>query len=560
MQRLLIKTITLGIAISCNPLSWANSYQLGQGYDSVSEEYKPTTCLIGEETFDPGDNSSTLNAGFTKISSLEIEKAFENQAVKNSDELIKKLEKIKKTANTNYRSTLKFSLRYQGPTKNLDVSNIGFTELLTPHSQSLLNENPEKFKKLCGDKLISAISYGSEFNVYIALNFETKFQKSEFDSLKNRSATGISNAADWLKEINERYKSGFSTSIHTSQIGGDKEKLSEILIKNNSNLGECSIEKDQCKRTLDSILEYISNDSFQESLRKNPQPIKYYTREYSNIILDAPPETSPPSTSIIYIREALERQHIEFHKQEVEINDLLQPRGVGETVQRWKNIQSDVKKTLDAISYNKSLTQKAIETCYFDIENCESHYANLEYELEPIKTPQAPTAVYYQETIRTGSENKLELECNTPDNTAATGIGARVYKGRVVGIKLAFRRIEADGSLTDSDYIMCGNGPIEAWVEAPEGELIVGIGGTIYKDNIHRLKIVHAPWNIEDKAIDRNYGVIYSRTGENLEKDIDLRNYPSDLISEKRTVITGVGLREFKDNLTAISLRLGAVE
>jgi len=143
-----------------------------------------------------------------------------------------------------------------------------------------------------------------------------------------------------------------------------------------------------------------------------------------------------------------------------------------------------------------------------------------------------------------------------------TGIGFRAASGSITTMRLERRYLYENGDLGvryASNHGTVPNWGLEVWYAVPDGHAIVGFGARIINANVTTLHVYYM--EIDSNA--RFVGAIKTaKVGSvplfNLELSLTPGNgFAYDLF---RTAITGVGVREYNDNLYGVKLRIGQLK
>ena len=563
-MRFVIYTLLIGSIGFSGPL-YAFDYFLGQGYASDFEKGRAIECLVGDIVVDePGDTQSTLIVGYENSFEKEVEKRTISVSGNGSlyDGVVKldgSYKEVKESVETDFRSVVSFYYTYNGPVKRYRI-NTGIVLPLNNLAMEAYSVSDYSFYSLCGDKYVSSVEYGGLLEVSIALNFATKYEKESYEASNSGTYADFASVSNNLELLKESYGNDLKVSIYAHQIGGDSANLGDLILSNTgSSLGDCDVETGKCSSILDFLTQYVSSQgSLNEAWRANPAPVSLNVSPYSSVI----PNYSIPAPLVPdEVGLAREEIYAEYMKQ-IETLTVLESYLVeyndADIQARWDSISDDTEELIANVKYNMEKLVDTMEICYSDFSSCYESYIETLSLIRVIAMPAAPVAVYPTGEIYVG-KSAMELNCDVPSNSVVVGVGARVSSGAVRGIRLGYKSVMSDGSLGSTQYIQCGNG-YEEYIEAPDGNVLVGVGARISSDDIQGIKIVSAPWNSDLKIIDHVYTT--QNTRNSTEEYIDLRTYQSEfiLLSDDHSVITGVGMREKNDNMAGLTIRVGWIE
>lgn len=220
----------------------------GQGYDERAGLFT-ARCWTGEFAYGGAQETRIdLSANVDRSEILsDVTASFEGGA-----DLLLASGSVKTTvrsrANTNrLRETLNYRVRVRG--KSAFLRNPQLTA-----SMSLLKENdPERFRLLCGDSTVTSTALGGELFVFVNFDFLTAEQLEEFKIKIKVSAMGLSKTKTINKEKVWRDKTA-RVSIEVVQLGGTPQYLEEATgrLKASCLLYDMS----ECEALIDALVNY----------------------------------------------------------------------------------------------------------------------------------------------------------------------------------------------------------------------------------------------------------------------------------------------------------------
>jgi hypothetical protein len=172
-----------------------------------------------------------------------------------------------------------------------------------------------------------------------------------------------------------------------------------------------------------------------------------------------------------------------------------------------------------------------------------------------------------EKSLSTGFEDGVvgsggdDVSINMEQNGVVTAIGGGVGKDDFVTLVLQGRVHQADGTLGPTREFRTGsmpNAPLEAFCAAPTGYVVVGLEGRIDIDHdLTTLRIYTRKYNPSTRKLEGQ--VSMRKCGVLPDFQEEMRAVTWELtpdMDEDRTIVNGVGLRDYHNTFAKIRLRM----
>ena len=277
--------LLVNAAIACHFTAYAANtvlpYTLGGTYDSLTAH--PTilrSCL--REVPPPKYGSFKTNTDFSfSQSEASIQKAIGVEVAAKVGWGPLSVETSYNYGKTSREDALNLNVSYSyNFTGNSSINTLITPSMLIPEANVALG-NPTKFRELCGDKVVTALSVGYKLLLALNLQFRSSMQKDSFQS-EFKKSSGLSGVLSMIRNNNSGIT--FDLRINAMQLGGKPEELQTLLkqftskekINFDTSNGFYSLHCDysqrkNCANAINLILDYAGKISNQVS------PNNYYT-------------------------------------------------------------------------------------------------------------------------------------------------------------------------------------------------------------------------------------------------------------------------------------------
>ncbi|KAA1242345.1 hypothetical protein [Aquimarina sp. RZ0] len=157
--------------------------------------------------------------------------------------------------------------------------------------------------------------------------------------------------------------------------------------------------------------------------------------------------------------------------------------------------------------------------------------------------------------IRVGRDpnHALEVDGKLPKGYVLTGVGARAKKEEITTLVLEGRYVNPDGTMGPRKQFKFGSSPnngLEVWYAVPHQHIITGIGARLSDGNITTMVLRHRKLKSNGRlSTSLNTAKVGSSPNHGLEAEFMPKDHSLNI---KRTVLTRVGMREKKSNLTTL--------
>jgi len=356
--------------------------EVGRGYDSSYDQFKPESCLNGsisqighEEAF----ISETVVDNLT-----EVEKSFSTGGSAKVGWWI--FAKARAAANfiasakeTDRSTTFVYRFRVFLPNKQF---NINQNDPLSAIGKKVINV-PSCWKNACGSYYISQIEQGTDLYVFVKLLFSDSTAKANFSTDASAKASFLfglvkAQAAVSAATASTETTSYSGVSVFAFQRGGDAVKLANIFnagstTGNNNGMDSsitCSIShastKDKdftaCKEVMNNILVYAKTD-FMNGAKHNPMNLGYIFSRYDELSIGSPTVDFEASPAVIEARQALADAYNRELENYATLRELL--NGTLTT-----NSRSLVNQLLGKVDYNIEVIRSMAAWCFSDLSRC----------------------------------------------------------------------------------------------------------------------------------------------------------------------------------------------
>ncbi|MBI2602353.1 MAG: hypothetical protein HYW48_04790 [Deltaproteobacteria bacterium] len=251
-------------------ISVAQNYagMLGNGFDALKLEQKPTLCANGEAWETP---SVEFVAEFNKMEGWSQLQSQLNFSVPGSIFLNSTSELAKfviRARDTQFTST--YVLKNHVGVRNLMLQN---------PSVNIPYDDLRLFREKCGTEYISAVTIGGKLHVGIKFSFSSVSYKETFDA--GGAIQSITGLGAHIRSLNKNVKQNSSVEIFFHQVGGNLSELNGMF--DSADIVACSLDQfDKCENLLGDVWNY-SKDRFAKAvLDGKAQAIGFMTSEYPN--------------------------------------------------------------------------------------------------------------------------------------------------------------------------------------------------------------------------------------------------------------------------------------
>lgn len=156
---------------------------------------------------------------------------------------------------------------------------------------------------------------------------------------------------------------------------------------------------------------------------------------------------------------------------------------------------------------------------------------------------------------------EAEFYMTDDNNFVLVGMGFRAYKDDMTTMQLLFARLQDSGEIDQDDLLMISRGiqpekPLEAWFQCGNTkEVIVGCGLRIKSSDVLTM-------HVHTRKIDTPNGTLIDpythRTGREPNWELEANGIPEQ--DPDHTLLRGVGVRCFNDDLTTLVLYFGSLK
>ncbi len=106
--------------------------------------------------------------------------------------------------------------------------------VLTPTSLSIL-DSPDKFRKMCGDMVISELDASASLLMRLTLTFDSSVDKNYYDD-SFKKVSGLQNVLEIIKT--NKNNVDFTLNAAGIQVGGNPQLLNQLFIENGGSIGK----------------------------------------------------------------------------------------------------------------------------------------------------------------------------------------------------------------------------------------------------------------------------------------------------------------------------------
>jgi len=335
---------------------------LGYGYSSLHQEFKPQSCFYGDVT-EVGNSSADLS--FEYIGGYEeLARYFNLKAGGEFNfsffSLDGKSEYVSSYQETKLSRSLFFKYKVKLPNGQFNQNGLNY------FGQNMLNLNdPDRFRKACGDYFIFQTERGAQIILSFQFNFANEVQKKNFFASAGTSFFSFTSIKSAVDKSSTEIKEKSSITLRAYQEGGSADKLIDIFGTDN-NILNCSF-KDfySCEKALNNAINY-AKDTFSPSVSKSlPVIMDYIFSSYENAGIPISPEIVP--LTVLATRQQI------GHEYEKQYTDLL-------LATQWSDKFDIYRATLEEHDYlskiknelenNILFLRRAVETCFDRIDSC----------------------------------------------------------------------------------------------------------------------------------------------------------------------------------------------
>ncbi|WP_430460814.1 hypothetical protein ACQUQU_16550 [Thalassolituus sp. LLYu03] len=517
----------------------------GGAFNSQSQSVMAIGCLTGTEVFEEYVDSYQPLERLKDAPAIEMlsdlspkfDDAADFRSILLSSEMTANFRSV---SSSDYSTVIRFQKKFK----------TGYwifkPESVTALAQSALSTSPQAFSRICGDHFISKIDAGVQFDLSVTFGFSNPSYKKVFDTTDSATITDMQTLKSSVNTVLEKYGDGTTIGITLSQQGG-----SSLAIGNLLTTGSVYCDSSDCVSIFDNIAAYTAaNGAIYQSSGENAAYTAAYPVRYSDSVSTDIPLLSTPEDVLSARQELIDElihQHQLLHEIEV--------RGTSQSVDA-ENKTDLYKELITRITENLSYLERSLLTCYDNTSECVLQKVNTLNNLEYIDIPETSVSVYNNFTLDIG-RGGYETFCNAPSSSVIVGFGARVHKDDVKGIRIGYRNVLADGSLDEIQYLQCGSG-YERYVEVPDGYVLTGLSSRVRKNNIAAVHAAARQWDPETRQLVGD--TVHYSDGKGSEMTLTLENFlPADnqLFQPDHSILSGIGLRSTKDNISGVSARVG---
>ncbi|WP_144392141.1 hypothetical protein [Pleionea sediminis] len=525
---------------------------LGGGYDTWYDQYSSVMCLReGGTEVTGGEGIITFGQ---RISASEME------------------ERLKINVNASYTGDFNAggSIDYLNETKDsrlslsahflydINTRNVRFIvddeNPLTTAGQRALNGG--YFRGTCGDHFVNNRALGGKLAIALKFKFSSEYYKNQFNLEASGGVPGVFDASIDIESFSEELKKNTSLTIVAYQLGGSPERLADVLGAQNNGTGfyaagNCRIEDiNQCNDMITQMINYAQNE-FSNSVNSLPAITEYATSPYllAGVNVDAP----QLPRDIADARSTL-RRNLDENKSNLQdltfIREYYAPRLSNTKKTQLDNAINEVELNIEDIKY-------ATETCYTPLSvtngTCVvlSNQINNDLYDAPSDLFIAPDRIVLRNQQMYHEGWNTTLTCQAPEGHVISGYGGRVYKD-VSTIVLEVRELLQSGELGPRKEKMCGTpSALEKMVTLPEGYVMTGFAGHTKRNNFIGLTAHGRQYNSFSSNLTSNKTTqVDGSSGIEMQYNID----------EPNTLVTGIGLRVYSSNIRGFDIYTSQIE
>jgi len=555
---------------------------LGEGYDSDRDKFKPASCLNGNYTEVTGEITSVLDGN--KIYSYEelIRDLKIDLTTGMTYKLFNAERKTHFALNTKERKTyfstvFKFEVTLPNGKFDIDID-----DKLNELGRSVYGLSKQQcFRTVCGDRFISQTERGASLYVALQFNFTSEQEKKQFNQTFDMGfgfGKLSANLELAVNSMSEQTKETSRMTIKALQIGGDVAALGNILGGNAEGsiapALTCSFTSiGDCDRAIQEIIDYTSG-SFANGVRNNPATLGYKFAQYEEIGI-SPKLESKTTPEILEARVRLAQEYA------TQIQDREQ---VGFMVKEFSAMldssqRRELVKLGNDLDVNIEILRNAAGVCFGDLKSCvskkeEAFNSLISYNKNLLVVPSPIKVVPKSGEITVGGD--IQKRCDLPPNYVLTGIGMDTPNGTTPGnlitvVKLEGRKINSNGTLGTRE--MFCDIPTRMFLSVPDGSnyIITGFGATVSKNKKRpcrfcshvtytwpsALHIWYREFDPVNRQLKGGEPYLESSGGDSLS----LRYLPEEHgFDVKNTVVTSVGMGVSSYSLTGLLIKVSTLE
>lgn len=303
-------------------------------------------------------------------------------------------------------------------------------------------QNP-RFGLLCGDYYINSYEVGALLTMSLNIQFQSHYEKTEFESKASGSWGNIISAAAQIQQISTQYKLTGSVSLNAYQRGGDPSQLAKILSRDPSGdfyILTCDLQHmDNCVKAANGLLNYANSDfptqfSFTDNKGLTPLGLGFATyKPISYLKLTAPASFVTPQVSKERMDLAIAYKASDYYLQELYSIFTGYPVAWDATspfYQNLTNLQAVAQSNRVVLAGPPGDPDRGALACYDFPDSCDTTYQNIEQNLKPITANDlqflAALEYWYQDKFGNyfyyGNDNLWGFTPNPMDQDHITGV------------------------------------------------------------------------------------------------------------------------------------------
>ncbi|ODN41825.1 hypothetical protein [Piscirickettsia litoralis] len=380
--------------------------QIGGGYSSDTQNPAPVKCFNVTTDY-VGNKSNLINLGdnisFSQLeSSLNINVSGSGSyGLFSASASANYLHQVKED---NYSRSFSYSELINFPVSQINPA--GYSTSLLNNFGRQVYSDPENFRLVCGDEIITQISTGASLYITMKMNFSSKEEKTQFDA-EAKGSYSLFNASAKMQEIIKKYNMSGSVALLAYQIGGDPSKLANIFSKSPSGgyyITSCNFKNlGNCTSAINGFLSYAHDDfSKQVSMKDgniagNAVPTGPYEHGTLSMFgLNTGKTLATPE--VLQARKELASSYIINTNYLNHINHLIDlTSGYGQLTATHSDLQSLQQK----LAQNSLTLNNAGSSCYQNPSSCinatnqaKSNLIDISKQIEPYKYQWTYTDTY----------------------------------------------------------------------------------------------------------------------------------------------------------------------
>jgi hypothetical protein len=263
---------------------------LGQGYSTDAQQGAMVSCFLNG-TITPGGTPSN-DIGFSSAVSFEdIQKAL-NINVQESVGIGMFSESASATyaqqiEETQYSLSFHYFEKIYMPSQSWTPLNIS-VGALTYYGQQVYQLEPENFRLVCGDQIVTSVNTGVSFYATMSVTFSSYSQKQTFQANAGTSFGDIVSVSAAVQTMVSQYDLSGEVSVYGFQQGGNPSLLPQIFAKNAGGyyVTSCSLQDLQaCQDTINGVLDYATSNLPNQTIPGSGVQLDFTLNDVSTILL-----------------------------------------------------------------------------------------------------------------------------------------------------------------------------------------------------------------------------------------------------------------------------------